>query len=129
MTGTGTVKMETGLMIAPFCKLTIGQMYDDAPGYISGLTYTVMDESTWEVDFAKLPKYVQVSCTYVYVGDRLPTATQKHYDVPWVAEEQYQGGLVSGLVNNFSDINVPIDPQDFDEVTQALGGAVNNFLD
>ena len=121
--------METGLMIAPFCKLTIGQMYDDAPGYISGLTYTVMDESTWEVDFAKLPKYVQVSCTYVYVGDRLPTATQKHYDVPWVAEEQYQGGLVSGLVNNFSDINVPIDPQDFDEVTQALGGAVNNFLD
>jgi len=124
--------MENGQMVSPFCKLTIGQMYDDAPGYISALTYTVMDESTWEVDFAKLPKYVQVTCTYVYVGDRLPTATQKHYDVPWVVEEQHhkyrQKGLIVGLLENFSGISVPIDPQNFDDVTQALGGAVNDFF-
>ena len=38
-------------MIAPFSKLTIGQMYDDAPGYISSLSYTVQDNTTWEVEF------------------------------------------------------------------------------
>ena len=80
-------------MIAPFSKLTIGQMYTNTSGYISSLTYTVMDEGTWETTFAKLPKYIQASCTFVYVGDRLPSSTQKHYELPWVAEKQYVGGI------------------------------------
>ena len=75
-------------MVAPFCELTIGQMYADTPGYISGLTYTVMDEGTWEIGFAKLPKYIQATCTFVYVGNRLPSSNQKHYELPWVAEEK-----------------------------------------
>jgi hypothetical protein len=93
-------------MIAPFCKLTLGQMYDNTSGYISGLTYTVMDEGTWETTFAKLPKYIQASCTFVYIGDRLPSSTQKHYEAPWVPAEEYQtavrgllGGLSIGGVN------------------------------
>ncbi len=77
-------------MIAPFCKLTLGQMYDNTSGYISGLTYTVMDEGTWETTFAKLPKYIQASCTFVYIGDRLPSSQQKHYEVPWVGDEKYE---------------------------------------
>ena len=77
-------------MIAPFCKLTLGQMYDNTSGYISGLTYTVMDEGTWETTFAKLPKYIQASCTFVYIGDRLPSSTQKHYEIPWVGDEKYE---------------------------------------
>ena len=84
--------------IAPFCKLTIGDMYRDAPGYIDSLTYTVMDESTWETTFTKLPKYVQVSVTYVYVGNRLPTTDQKMWDLPWKAETQYS--TLSNLDNN-----------------------------
>ena len=76
-------------MIAPFSKLTIGQMYDNAPGYISTLSYTIQDNTTWEVDFAKCPKYIKVQCTFVYIGNRLPTATQKHFDFPWIAEERY----------------------------------------
>ena len=70
-------------------------MYDDAPGYISSLSYTVQDNTTWEVEFAKLPKYIQVSCTFVYIGNRLPSATQKHFDVPWVGEERYESGYTS----------------------------------
>ena len=80
-TGTG--------MIAPFCKLTIGDMFKDTPGYISGLTYTVQDTGTWETVFAKLPKYIQAQCTFVYIGKRLPSSTQKQYEVPWIAEENY----------------------------------------
>ena len=80
-TGTG--------MVAPFCKLTIGDMFKDTPGYISGLTYTVQDTTTWETTFAKLPKYIQAQCTFVYIGKRLPSSTQKQYEVPWIAEEKY----------------------------------------
>ncbi len=73
-------------MIAPFAELTIGQMYTDTPGYISALTYTIQDNGTWETTVAKLPKYVQVNCTFTYVGKRLPSTDQKHFEMPWVAE-------------------------------------------
>ena len=43
-------------MISPYTELTIGQMYSDTPGYISALTYNVMDTGTYETVFAKLPK-------------------------------------------------------------------------
>ena len=90
-------------MISPFSTLTIGQMYTNAPGYISSLTYTVQDNGTWETTFAKLPKYIQVGCTFVYVGDRLPASTQKHFDLPWVAEEKYVPELTSTF-NKLLDI-------------------------
>jgi hypothetical protein len=79
-------------MIAPFCKLTIGQMYTDTYGYISSLSYTVQDNGTWETHFAKLPKYIQANCTFIYIGNRLPSKDQKHYEVPWVGEVEYQNG-------------------------------------
>ena len=86
-------------MVAPFCKLTIGDMFKDTSGYISGLTYTVQDNGTWETVWAKLPKYIQASCTFVYIGDRLPSSTQKHYEVPWIAEERYSSTTSDQLVN------------------------------
>ena len=76
-------------MISPYSELTIGQMYTDSPGYLSALTYTIMDEGTWETLTMKLPKYIQVSCTFIYIGNRLPSAEQKHYELPWVAEKRY----------------------------------------
>ena len=78
-------------------------MYSDTPGYISALTYTVMDEGTYETVFAKLPKYIQVSCTFVYIGKRLPSATQKHYEIPWVAGQEYDSNVLNdflGVLNN-----------------------------
>ena len=68
-------------MIAPFCELTIGDMYKDTPGYISSLTHTVQDNGTWEIDGDKLPKYIQTAVTFIYIGKRLPTATSKHYEL------------------------------------------------
>jgi hypothetical protein len=82
-------------MVAPFTKLTIGDMYKNTPGYISGLTYTIMDDGTWELDLAQVPKYIQAACTFVYIGDRLPHSTQKLYDVNWVPEVQIEGQSLS----------------------------------
>ena len=74
-------------MVAPFCQLTIGDMYKDSDGYISSLTYTVQDQTTWETEFAKLPKYLQVAVNYIYIGRRLPSSTSKHFEVDWVEDE------------------------------------------
>ena len=74
-------------MVAPFCQLTIGDMYKDSDGYISSLTYTVQDQTTWETEFAKLPKYLQVAVNYIYIGKRLPSSTSKHFEVDWVEDE------------------------------------------
>ena len=69
-------------MIAPFCELTIGEMYTNTPGYISGLTHTVQDNGTWEIQPGlRLPKYIQTAVTFAYIGKRLPTSTSKHYDL------------------------------------------------
>ena len=92
-------------MISPICELTIGQMYTDTPGYISGLNYTVQDSSTWETTFAKLPKYIQASVTFVYVGKYQQTATQKHFDVPWVKDEKYSTELRREMRNRNNAIN------------------------
>jgi hypothetical protein len=102
-------------MIAPYTKLTIGDMYKNTPGYISALSYTVQDNTTWEVDFAKLPKYIKVQCSYVYIGNYLPSATQKHFEVPWVGE------LISKSANDRDELIKTLTEQK--EVTAVAGAA------
>ena len=94
-------------MIAPFAKLTIGDMYRDSSGYISSLTYTVQDSGTYEIVTDKLPKYIQASCTFVYIGDRLPSSTQKHYEVKGIVEEKYETEPFNSLLDQ---VGVPVDP-------------------
>ncbi len=107
-------------MIAPFTELTIGQMYTDAPGYISSLTYNVMDNGTYETVFAKLPKYIQVNCSYTYIGKRLPSAKQKHFDVPWVAENQFVKGASDEFITAISN------PELFGGIADLLTTSVEN---
>ena len=102
-------------MIAPYTKLTIGDMYKNTPGYISALSYTVQDNTTWEVDFAKLPKYIKVQCSYVYIGNYLPSATQKHFEVPWVGE------LISKSANDRDELIKTLTEQK--EVAAVAGAA------
>ena len=90
-------------MISPYCELTIGQMYKNTPGIISSLTYTIPDNGTWETTFAKVPKYVQVSVGFTHIGTRLPAATQKHYELPWVSANEYQPGLLNNFLSILKD--------------------------
>jgi hypothetical protein len=73
-------------MVPPFTYLTIGKIFDKAPGFLSGLTVNVPEETTWEIDNTelKLPKYVSVNCDYTYINKYLPSTTGKHYDLPWL---------------------------------------------
>ena len=63
-----------------------------------------MDVGTWETTFAKLPKYIQVTCAFAYIGKRLPSATQKHFELPWVADQQYNPNIL--LVTSKSESSI-----------------------
>jgi len=79
-------------MVAPFIELTIGDMYKDTPGFLSQLSLTVQDGTTWEIDDYKLPKYIQVNCSFTYIGKYLPNQLGKHYELPWLEDSNTEIG-------------------------------------
>ena len=83
----------SGFMIAPFTKFSLGDMYQDAPGYISSLQVNVQDNTTWEVDFFKFPKHITCSLTYRYIGKYLPHKFGKHFNLPWLHDDTGEGSV------------------------------------
>jgi len=79
-------------MISPICELTIGDMYKDTPGYLSGVTLTVQDGSTWEFeDNLELPHHIQVAIEFQYIGKYLPSARGKHFELNWLSDKSGDG--------------------------------------
>ena len=80
-------------MVSPICELTIGDMYNNTPGYLSSLTMTVQDGTTWEFEEnLKLPHYIQVSVEFVYIGKYLPNAKGKHFELNWLNDTNNKSG-------------------------------------
>ena len=87
-------------MISPFIQLTIGDMYKDTPGFLSQLSLTVQDGTTWEIDDWKLPKYIQANCSFTYIGKYLPNQIGKHYELPWLTDTKGDGTGTFSNINN-----------------------------
>ena len=101
-----TYKQES--MISPIIELTIGDMYRRTPGFLSSVTMTVQDGSTWEFEEGmKLPHYVQISCEFTYIGRHKPELGGKHFELDWVKEEEPDGRRVN-LKEFFSEENVAL---------------------
>lgn len=80
-------------MVSPICELTIGDMYNNTPGYLSNVTMTVQDGTTWEFEKnLKLPHYVQVAVEFVYIGKYLPNAKGKHFELNWLNDTNNKSG-------------------------------------
>ena len=80
-------------MDAPFISLTIGDMYNKLPGYLNSLSFTVNDQSTWEIDDGyQLPKVVDIECEFTHIGSHILASQGKHFDLPWLREFRYQDG-------------------------------------
>jgi len=74
-------------MITPFIELTLGDMFNKAPGLLDSLTVTVEDETTWEIDEGlQYPHFISCACEFKYIGGRqnIPVALGKHYDIQWL---------------------------------------------
>jgi len=73
---------QTERMQAPFMQLTMGDMFADTPGILTGLTVTVEEASTWEIeDGLQFPHFIKAACEFRHIGSHIPDARGKHYDL------------------------------------------------
>ena len=84
---------ENERMISPFVELTLGDMFNRAPGLFGSVTVTVEDASTWEIqEGLQYPHFISVGCNFTYIGKHIPVTTGKHYDLPWLEKgDNYDG--------------------------------------
>jgi len=74
-------------MESPFMNLTIGDMYVNTPGFLSGLSVTVDDNSPWEIEEGfQLPHAINVSCEFTHIGRHTLASQGIHYDLGWLKE-------------------------------------------
>ena len=75
-------KVGTGKrMEAPFISLTIGDMYNAVPGFLSSLSITVDDNSPWELDEGfQLPHTITVGCEFTHIGQHALSSQGAHFD-------------------------------------------------
>jgi hypothetical protein len=84
-------------MESPFMNLTIGDMYDKVPGFLSGLSITVEDDATWEIEEGfQLPKAISVSCEFTHIGQHVLATQGKHYDLGWLKEYDNTNEWITG---------------------------------
>ena len=80
---------DTERMQTPFMELTMGDMYNGAPGILRGLTITVEEQSTWELDEGlQFPHFIKAACEFRLIGKYVPDARGKHYDLPSINDIQ-----------------------------------------
>ena len=78
---------QTERMQAPFMELTMGDMFVDTPGILTGLTVTVEEQSTWEIDDGlQFPHFIKAACEFRHIGKYIPDARGKHYDLPSIQD-------------------------------------------
>jgi|19_taG_2_1085344.scaffolds.fasta_scaffold03786_2 hypothetical protein len=77
-----------GQMVAPLVKLTIGGMFIKTPGLINNISLTVPDQSPWDINpNLELPKYVEASVDFQYIGDNKLQTQSKHYGLPFMDQD------------------------------------------
>ena len=78
---------QTERMQAPFMELTMGDMFVNTPGILTGLTVTVEEQSTWEIDEGlQFPHFIKAACEFRHIGQYIPDARGKHYDLPSIQD-------------------------------------------
>jgi len=84
-------------MVTPFIELTMGDMFVDTPGILTGLTVTVEEQSTWEIDEKlQYPHFIKAACEFRHIGKYALATKGKHYDLDWVNSDGLSENRNSG---------------------------------
>ena len=82
-----------GRPVSPYIYLTIGDLFNNTPGYFDNITITMEENATWELDEGlQIPMFFNVSVNFVYIGKYLPTTLSKHYEVPHLKDSGFGKG-------------------------------------
>jgi hypothetical protein len=100
--------------VAPYIYLTIGDLFNNTPGYFSSIAITMEENATWEIDEGhQIPQVFSVGVEFVHVGKYLPHTLGKHYEVPWLKDK----GVGKGNFGTFET-----DPRDGNTSRPTIGG-------
>ena len=67
--------------VAPIVYLTLGDMFNNAPGFFTSVNLSIPENSTWELEEGlQVPHLCTLSFEFTYIGKENPTMTSKHYD-------------------------------------------------
>ena len=60
-------------MVAPFVKLTLGDMIKRQAGYFEQIKANPIDNTPYVLKKGRrLPMYMEVECSFVYIGNKIP---------------------------------------------------------
>tara|TARA_B100001564_G_C20603141_1_gene653777 strand:- start:55 stop:1389 length:1335 start_codon:yes stop_codon:yes gene_type:complete len=111
---------KSGIMVAPYVDLTLGDMFRRQPGYISNLAINVQDNTTWETEWFQFPKHLTATLTFRYIGRYEPHQFGKHYDLPWLDQVKDGTGKVMG-----STLHDKPKPRSKDKLEKSIVNRVN----
>jgi len=116
--------------VAPFIALTIGDLFNNTPGYFSSISITMEENSTWELDEGfQIPQFFSVSVEFVHVGKYLPQTLGKHYEVPWL-QDFGTGAGDRGTFTEFKENSRPYTVHSgYDIVTEKINAKQNADYD
>ena len=64
-------------MVAPFVKLTLGDMIKQQSGYFEQVKANPIDNTPFSlVKGQRLPMYMEIEFTFVYIGSKVPSSWQ-----------------------------------------------------
>ena len=67
--------------VAPLCYLTIGDLFNDAPGFFTSVNLAIPEGTTWELqDGQQVPHICTLAFEFTYVGKDNPSMQSNHYD-------------------------------------------------
>ena len=68
-------------MVAPFVRMTVGDMYYRQYVILNNVTTTFADGTTWDIDEGqRLPRDISVNLDFTFIGNELPTINTKYYN-------------------------------------------------
>ena len=72
---------DTTRPVAPICYLTLGDLFNDAPGFFTSVNLAIAEGSTWTLsDGTQVPHICTLAFEFTYIGKENPTMTSNHYD-------------------------------------------------
>ena len=67
--------------VAPICYLTLGDLFNDAPGFFTSVNLDIPQNNMWELtDGSQVPHLCTLAFEFTYIGKQNPTMTSAHYD-------------------------------------------------
>jgi len=74
-------------MLAPFLKITLGDVLNKWPGFFQSLDISFPDESPWETRKGRrLPKQADISCTYTLIEKEFPNTGDRLFDGSFIQD-------------------------------------------